>query len=127
MHSHGPAQAPATAPCVCGWNTPDHNGDMIHPSKCPAVLAAVKAMLDAGVIVRKMEHRSAHYVDPEDVALIVLEAVHDAQAQALAEQAAAFEPDPAPARLVSVPTSSRPLSLDPHEAYYRPPFTGRAA
>ena len=29
--------------------------------------------------------------------------------------------------LRSVPTSSSPLNLDPHEAYYRPPYTGHAA
>lgn len=123
MTHHGPYTAPATAPCVCGWNTPDHNGDMIHPDKCPAVLAATKAMLDAGIIVRKMERRVSHYVDVGDVALIVLRAVEQAQAAALAELAAAFERP----RLVSVPTSSRPVSLDPHEAYYRPPYTGHAA
>ena len=27
--------------------------------------------------------------------------------------------------LLTVPTASRPLSLDPHESYYRPPYTGR--
>lgn len=26
---------------------------------------------------------------------------------------------------ITVPTASRPLSLDPHESYYRPPYTGR--
>jgi len=123
MTHHGPHNAPATAPCVCGWNTPDHNGDMIHPDKCPAVLAAASAMHDAGIIVRKMEHRVAHYIDVSDVALIVLEAAQQAQAVALAELAAAFEPP----RLVSVPTSSSPISLDPHEAYYRPPYIGMAA
>ncbi|QDK01939.1 hypothetical protein SEA_VIBAKI_59 [Arthrobacter phage Vibaki] len=124
MITNGPAvTAPATAPCICGWNTPDHNGDMLHPDKCPAVLAAAKAMIDAGIIVRKMERRAAHYVDVADVALIVLRAVEQAQAAALAELAAAFERP----RLVSVPTSSSPISLDRHEAYYRPPYTGHAA
>ena len=28
--------------------------------------------------------------------------------------------------LRSVPTSSSPLNLDPHDAYYRPPYIGRA-
>lgn len=28
-------------------------------------------------------------------------------------------------RPIVVPTASRPLNLDPHESYYRPPFTGR--
>ena len=28
--------------------------------------------------------------------------------------------------LVSVRTASAPLNLDPHDAYYRPPFTGHA-
>jgi hypothetical protein len=123
MTHHGPHTAPATPPCVCGWNTNDHNADTYTPDKCPAVLAAAKAMFDAGIIVRRMERRAAHYVDVSDVALIVLEAVQKAQAQALARLAAAFEPP----RLYSVPTSSSPLTLDPHEAYYRPPFTGRAA
>ncbi|WNN96006.1 hypothetical protein SEA_HIRKO_56 [Arthrobacter phage Hirko] len=92
MTTHGPQTAPPTAPCVCGWNTPDHNGDMIHPDQCPAVLAAVKAMLDAGIIVRKMERRAAHYIDVGDVALIVLRAVEQAQAAALDALAEAFEP-----------------------------------
>jgi hypothetical protein len=26
---------------------------------------------------------------------------------------------------ISVPTASRPLSLDPQDSYYRPPYTGR--
>lgn len=123
MLTQGPTSTPATAACVCGWNTPDHNGDTTPPDKCPAVLAAAKAMLDAGIIVRRMEYRTAHYVDVDDVALIVLEAVNRAQTEALADLAAAA----GPARLVSVPTSSSPISLDPHEAYYRPPHTGRAA
>jgi hypothetical protein len=124
MTAHGPAQAPATAPCVCGWNTPDHNGDMLHPDKCPAVLAATKAMFDAGFCIQRMERRSAHYVDPQDVALVVLRAVEKAQADALAALAEAFEPVP---HMYIVPTSSSPLTLDPHEAYYRPPFIGRPA
>jgi hypothetical protein len=27
--------------------------------------------------------------------------------------------------MIEVKTASRPLSLDPHESYYRPPYTGR--
>jgi hypothetical protein len=122
--THGPNTAPATSACVCGWNTTDHNADTYTPEQCPAVLAAAKAMHDAGIIVRKMERRVAHYVDVGDVALIVLEAVQRAQAEALAALAAVFEPAP---QLLVVPTSSSPLTLDPHEAYYRPPHTGRAA
>jgi hypothetical protein len=97
-------------------------------------MAATKALLDSDIAMTRMSRWSAHYIDPEDVALLVLEAVQAAQAEALAVMAAAFEPDALisnegiPARhLVSVPTSSSPLTLDPHEAYYRPPFTGRAA
>lgn len=127
MFTHGPTTTPPTTACVCGWNTPDHNGDMIHPDKCPAILAAVAAMRDNGVIAQRMERWAAHYIDPADVAVIVLEAVQQAQADALTALAEAFEPAPAPPRLYSVPTASRPLTLDPHEAYYRPPYTGRAA
>ena len=37
-------------------------------------------------------------------------------------------PEHAPAGIEAgrlIPTASRPLSLDPHESYHRPPFTGR--
>ena len=29
--------------------------------------------------------------------------------------------------VITVKTSGAPISLDPHDAYYRPPFTGHAA
>jgi hypothetical protein len=118
-----------TPPCVCGWNTPDHNGEATTERTCPAVKAATKQLFDQGYSTTKQTRWSNYYVDPDDVAIIVLNAVRAQQAEALAALAEAFEPerlaDVIP--ITRVKTSSSPLNLDPHEAYYRPPFTGHAA
>jgi hypothetical protein len=127
-----------TPPCVCGWNTPDHNGEVNTERTCPAVKAATKQLFDQGYSTTKQTRWSNYYVDPDDVAIIVLNAVQAQQAEALAALAEQFEPeaetasieeqiaDVIPIRRVSVKTSSSPLNLDPHESYYRPPYIGRA-
>lgn len=121
-----------TPACICGWNTPDHNADTHAPKDCPAVKAATKQLFEEGFSTTKMTRWSNYWVDPDDVAITVLNALRGAHAVALAEQAEQFEPeqlaDVIPiGRAVSVRTSSSPLNLDPHEAYYRPPYTGHAA
>lgn len=120
-----------TAPCVCGWNTPDHNGELNTPKTCPAVKAATKQLFDQGFSTTRMTRWSNYYIDPDDVAILVLNAVKAQRAEALAAAAEAFEPerlaDVIPIGVKQVKTSSSPLSLDPHDSYYRPPFTGRAA
>jgi hypothetical protein len=120
---------PATTPCVCGWNTPEHNAGKYGPRECPAVKAATKQLFDQGFSTTRMTRWSNYYIDPNDVAVLVLEAVKAQQAEELAAAAEAFEPerlaDVIP--ITRVKTSSSPLSLDPHDSYYRPPFTGHAA
>jgi hypothetical protein len=125
---------PAITPCVCGWNTPDHNGDQYSERTCPAVKAATRQLFEQGFTTTKMTRWSNYYVDPDDVAVIVLRAVQAQQSEYLAEQAEAFDPeqplaDVIPIRpgMITVKTSGAPISLDPHDAYYRAPFTGRAA
>lgn len=123
-----------TSPCVCGWNTPDHNGDLFTERTCPAVKAATRQLFDQGLTTTRMTRWSNYYVDPDDVAVLVLKAVQAQHAAQLVEQAERFEPEALPDNvipirpgIITVKTSGAPLSLDPHDAYYRPPFTGHAA
>jgi len=115
--------------CVCGWNTPTHNADVYEPRKCPAVQAATKRLFDEGYSTTKMTRWSNYWIDPNDVAIVVLTALQAAHADALAEQAEAFEAEELPDNVIpirswsAVPTSSTPLRLD----HYAPPFIGRAA
>jgi hypothetical protein len=83
---------PATQPCVCGWNTPDHNANKYTPAECPAVKAATKRLFDQGLTTTCMTRWSNYYIDPNDVAIVVLEAVHAAQAAEHADRAETFEP-----------------------------------
>lgn len=81
-----------TQPCVCGWNTPAHNAATYTPAECPAVKAATKQLFDQGYNTTRMTRWSNYYIDPTDVAIVVLEAVHAAQEAEHAARAEAFEP-----------------------------------
>lgn len=121
---------PAEA-CICGWNTPDHNADTHKPKDCPAVKAATKRLFDDGYTTTKQTRWTNYWIQPEDVAIVVLTALREQHEAALAAQAEQFESeqlaDVVPIRPgIVVKTASSPLNLDPHETYYRPPYIGRA-
>jgi hypothetical protein len=130
MNAHDFITAPTPA-CVCGWNTAEHNGELNTPKTCPAVKAATKQLFDQGFSTTRMTRWSNYYIDPDDVAILVLNAVKAQQDAEHAARAEAFESerlaDVIPITVKRVKTSSSPISLDPHDAYYRPPFAGHAA